>query len=95
MAKKCTDVAHRELKDKTIRVVGLSPGTVATDMMSRIRESKINAVSDLDWSTHRPPEWAAEAVAFLCGPEGEAFSGTDFSIKTDEGLRRVGLADSE
>ena len=90
-AKKLTEVAHVELHDKNIRVVGLSPGTVATNMMEKIRDSQINPVSQLDWSVHIPPEWPAEAVAFLCGPEGEEFAGTDFSIKTEEGRKRVGL----
>ncbi|WP_345420755.1 SDR family oxidoreductase [Halioxenophilus aromaticivorans] len=90
-AKKLTEVAHKELRQHNIRVVGLSPGTVATDFMAKIRDSKINAVSDLDWSNHIPPHWAAEAVAFLCGDGGEAFAGTDFSIKTDEGRKLVGL----
>ena len=90
-AKKLTEVAHRELQGTNIRVVGLSPGTVATDMMSKIRDAKINVVSDLEWSAHIPAEWAAKAVAFLCGPEGEEFAGTDFSIKTPEGRERVGI----
>ncbi len=89
--KKLTEVAHSELHAKNIRVVGLSPGTVATDMMAKIRDAKINAVSNLDWSVHIPPRWAAEAVAFLCGPEGNEFAGTDFSIKTKKGRERVGL----
>ncbi len=89
--KKLTEVAHRELHESNIRVVGLSPGTVATDMMKNIREAKINAVSHLDWSVHIPPEWAAEGVAFLCGPEGGECAGTDFSIKTPEGRARIGL----
>lgn len=89
--KKLTEVAHVELGQRGIRVVGLSPGTVATDMMATIKESGINVVSTLDWDSHIPPEWAAEAVAFLCGPEGEEFAGTDFSIKTEEGRIRVGL----
>ena len=93
--KKLTEVAHRELHDKNIHVIGLSPGTVATDMMLKIRDSKINAVSDLDWSNHIPAEWAAKAVAFLCGPEGTEFAGTDFSIKTEEGRERVGLNNSK
>lgn len=89
--KKLTEVAHRELYANDIQIVGLSPGTVATDMMARIRKAKINAVSHLDWSAHIPAEWAAEAVAFLCGPEGREFSGTDFSIKSQEGRARIGL----
>ena len=89
--RKLTEVAHKELHNQNIRIVGLSPGTVATDMMAKIRDAEINAVSKLDWSAHIPPRWAAEAVAFLCGPEGEEFAGTDFSIKTKEGRERVGL----
>ena len=90
-AKMLTECAHKEYGEKGIRVVGLSPGTVATDMMATIKQSGVNPVSQLDWSRHIPPEWAAEAVAFLCGPEGAEFAGADFSIKTDEGRRRVGL----
>ena len=90
-AKKLTECAHKEVAGRGIRVVGLSPGTVATEMMGKIKSSGINPVSQLDWSTHIPPEWAAKAVAFLCGPEGEAFAGSEFSIKTQEGRARVGL----
>lgn len=90
-AAKLTAVAQKEVSEYGVRVVGLSPGTVATDMMRKIRDSKINVVSTLDWSTHIPPEWAGEGVAFLCGPEGGEFAGTDFSIKTPEGRARVGL----
>jgi NAD(P)-dependent dehydrogenase (short-subunit alcohol dehydrogenase family) len=89
--KKITEIAHKELHQSNIRVVGLSPGTVATDMMAKIRDSKINAVSNLDWSTHISPEWVAEAVAFLCGEYGASYAGTDFSIKTDKGRQLVGL----
>lgn len=90
--KMLTECAHREVGDRGVTVVGLSPGTVATGMMAKIRESGINPVSQLDWSTHIPPEWVGKAVAFLCSPEGAAFAGTDFSLKTEEGRQRVGLA---
>jgi len=89
--KKLTEVAHKELHEKNIRVVGLSPGTVATPMMEKIKEAKINPVSNLDWSSHIPPEWVGEGVAFLCGHGGGEFAGTDFSLKTVEGRKRVGL----
>lgn len=93
-AKKLTECAHKEVADRGIRVVGLSPGTVATDMMGKIKSSGINPVSKLDWSSHIPPEWAARAVAFLCGPGGSEYAGTDFSIKTNEGRRAVGLPET-
>lgn len=89
--KKLTECAHKEMAENRVRIVGLSPGTVATGMMATIKNSGINPVSQLDWATHIPAEWAAEAVAFLCCDEAKDFDGTDFSIKTDEGRQRVGL----
>lgn len=89
--KMLTEAAHKEAGDKGIRVVGMSPGTVATDMMEQIRQSGVNPVSQLDWSTHIPPEWPAKAIAWLCTDAAQRFAGTDFSIKTEEGRRLVGL----
>jgi NAD(P)-dependent dehydrogenase (short-subunit alcohol dehydrogenase family) len=89
-----TRCAYREYGEQGIRVVGLSPGTVATEMQTSIRESGINPVSRMPWSAHIPPEWAAQAIAFLCGPEGGEFAGGDFSLKDDEGRRRAGLPES-
>ncbi|MEM9691057.1 MAG: SDR family oxidoreductase [Myxococcota bacterium] len=88
-AKKLTECAHGEVGDRGIRVVGLSPGTIATAMMARIKESGINPVSQLDWSKHETPEWAAEAVAYLCTEASSDFAGSDFSIKTEAGRDRV------
>lgn len=85
---RCADLEYR---DHGIRVVGLSPGTVATDMQSAIKASGINPVSKLDPSAHIPPEWAARAIAWLCSEKGADFAGSDFSIKTEEGRRWVGL----
>ncbi len=87
-----TRVAHREYVDQGVRVVGLSPGTVATDMQVAIKASGINPVSQLDPDAHISPEWVAEALIWLCGPEADPHLGTDFSIKTDEGRAAVGLA---
>ncbi len=86
-----TGCAHKEYGEKGIRVVGLSPGTVVTDMQTAIRSSGINPVSKLDASAHISPEWAAEAVAWLCTEKGTPYDGADFSIKTEEGRRLVGL----
>ncbi len=72
-------------------MIGLSPGTVATEMQVKIKASGINPVSQLDWSAHIPPEWVARAIAWLAGPEADAHHGTDFSLKTNEGRAAVGL----
>ncbi|WP_424973113.1 SDR family oxidoreductase [Dinoroseobacter sp. S76] len=87
-----TRVAHKEYAEKGVRVVGLSPGTVATEMQVAIRASGINPVSQLDPEAHIPPEWVAKALIWLCSKDADPHLGTDFSIKTDAGRAAVGLA---
>lgn len=86
-----TRTADKEYREQGIRVIGLSPGTVATNMQMQIKASGINPVSQLDWSAHIPPEWAAQAIAWLAGAEADAYLGTDFSLKTNDGRAAVGL----
>ncbi|RVU39120.1 SDR family oxidoreductase [Hwanghaeella grinnelliae] len=86
-----TACADKEYGSQGIRVVGLSPGTVATEMQVSIKASGINPVSQLDPSVHIPTEWVAKAAAYLVGDGGAAYAGRDFSIKTDEGRKAVGL----
>ena len=86
-----TRCADKEYRDKGIRVVCLSPGTVATDMQVAIRASGVNPVSQLDPSVHISPAWAARAVAWLCSEAAADLSGVDFSLKDDAGRERVGL----
>ena len=86
-----TRVADKELRAKGVRVIGLSPGTVATNMQLEIKASGINPVSQLDPSVHLPPSDVARAIAWLLGPEADAHLGTDFSLKTAEGRAAVGL----
>ncbi|MGL1919858.1 MAG: SDR family oxidoreductase [Hyphomicrobiales bacterium] len=86
-----TKCAHKEWAEQNIRVVGLSPGTVATDMQHSIKSSGINPVSQLDWSAHIPPEWVAKTIAWLTTDAASEYAGVDFSLKTDEAKRLVGL----
>jgi 3-oxoacyl-[acyl-carrier protein] reductase len=85
---RCTD---KEYRGEGIRMIGLSPGTVKTEMQVAIKASGLNPVSQLDPAVHIPPEWVAQAIAYLCGPGGDAYLGTDFSLKTNEGRAAVGL----
>ena len=89
--KKLTECVHTEAGSRGVHVIGLSPGTVATDMMASIRASGINPVSQLDNTSHIAPEWVAKAIIYLCGPDGAQHAGTDFSIKTMEGRLAAGL----
>ncbi|KPP93067.1 MAG: Short-chain alcohol dehydrogenase of unknown specificity [Rhodobacteraceae bacterium HLUCCA08] len=87
-----TRMGDKEGRDKGLRVLGLSPGTVATDMQRDIKASGINPVSRLDWSDHVPPDWPARALVWMCGPEADDFLGQDVSLR-DEGIRAtLGLA---
>ncbi|MEM0949658.1 MAG: SDR family oxidoreductase [Pseudomonadota bacterium] len=86
-----TRVADKEYRSKGVRVLGLSPGTVATEMQDQIRASGINPVSQLDASVHIPPDWVARAVAWLTSSAADPHLGTDFSLKTDAGRDAVGL----
>ena len=87
-----TRCADKEARDKGVRVLGLSPGTVATDMQRKIKASGINPVSTLDWESHVPPDLPARAVAYLCTAAAADLVGQDFKLQSEEGLRRLGFA---
>ncbi|MCR9107640.1 MAG: SDR family oxidoreductase [Rhodobacteraceae bacterium] len=82
---------HQEMADKGIRAMGLSPGTVATQMQKEIKASGINSVSKLDWSDHIPADWPAKALLWMCSGDADAYLGEEISLR-DEGIRKkVGL----
>ena len=86
-----TGVAHKEAYGLGVRVFGLSPGTVATEMQRQIRASGINPVSQVPWESHITPEWVAKAIAFLTTADADKWLGTDFSLKVKEGRTAVGM----
>lgn len=86
-----TRAAHLEEAPHGLRILGLSPGTVATEMQRVIAASGVNPVSRLAWEDHIPPEWPAKALLWMCGPEADAFLGQDVKLREDNIRRRVGL----
>jgi len=72
-------------------VVGLSPGTVDTEMQVVIRASGINPVSQMDPSVHKSPQVVARALAWLCTDDAADLAGVDFSMKDLKSLQRAGL----
>ena len=82
-----TKCAHREGAAEGIRAIGLSPGTVATQMQREIKASGVNPVSQLDWSDHIPADWPAKCLLWMCGTEADEFLGEEISLR-DEGIRR-------
>jgi NADP-dependent 3-hydroxy acid dehydrogenase YdfG len=86
-----TRTADKESRDKGLRIMGLSPGTVATEMQREIQASGINPVSQLDWSAHIPPEWPAQALLWMCTDAADPYLGADVSLREDAVRRQVGL----
>jgi len=82
-----TACLHHETHGRGIRAMGLSPGTVATDMQKVIRASGVNPVSQLDPSVHIPADWPARALLWMCEAEADAYLGQEISLR-DEGIRR-------
>lgn len=90
-----TQCVHKECSEQGIRCVGLSPGTVATDMQRVIKESAMNPVSQLVWSAHVSPEIVADAVTWLCTDASSAYDGTDFTLKTEADRAALGWVKSQ
>ena len=86
-----TQMGDKEARDRGVRVLGLSPGTVATEMQRTIKASGINPVSQLDWSDHIPPEWPARTLVWMCSEAADGWLGQDVSLREDEIRRAVGL----
>ncbi|MBJ3763224.1 SDR family oxidoreductase [Maribius pontilimi] len=87
-----TRCADKEAREHGLRVMGLSPGTVATEMQREIKASGVNPVSQLDWSEHIPPEWPAKALVWMCGPEADDYLGQDVSLRDEDIRAKIGLS---
>ena len=88
MLTRCVDT---EAQHKGIRAIGLSPGTVATEMQREIKASGVNPVSKLDWSDHIPPDWPARALLWMCGTDADEFLGQEISLRDPDIRKRIGL----
>lgn len=86
-----TRCIHKEHGDAGIRVMGLSPGTVATEMQVKIKASGINPVSELDPSVHIPADWPAKALLWMCGADADSYLGEEISLRDEEIRKRVGV----
>lgn len=84
-------VRARNLETALALVMGLSPGTVATQMQREIKSSGINPISKLEWEDHIPADWPARALLWMCSPEADDFIGTEISLRDDAVRKRVGL----
>jgi NAD(P)-dependent dehydrogenase (short-subunit alcohol dehydrogenase family) len=88
MLNRCLD---KEEAASGIRAIGLSPGTVATQMQREIKASGINPVSKLDWADHIPADWPARALLWMCSSAADSWCGQEISLRDEEIRRQVGL----
>ncbi|MEO0791176.1 MAG: SDR family oxidoreductase [Pseudomonadota bacterium] len=86
-----TKCVHKEYADRGIRCIGLSPGTVATDMQVAIKASGINPVSQLDPSAHIPPEWVAKAIVWCASDAARPHDGDDVRLRDPDIRSAIGL----
>tara|TARA_R110002110_G_scaffold177049_3_gene381466 strand:- start:1719 stop:2468 length:750 start_codon:yes stop_codon:yes gene_type:complete len=88
MLNRCVD---KEEAEHGIRAIGLSPGTVATQMQREIKASGVNPVSKLAWEDHVPADWPARCLLWMCSPEADRFKGDEISLRDEDIRRAVGL----
>ncbi|MFK7834598.1 MAG: SDR family oxidoreductase [Sulfitobacter sp.] len=88
MLTRCVD---KEEAAQGIRAIGLSPGTVATEMQREIKASGINPVSQLAWEDHIPADWPARCLLWMCSTEADRFLGDEISLRDEDIRRAVGL----
>ncbi|MDZ4310374.1 MAG: SDR family NAD(P)-dependent oxidoreductase [Cypionkella sp.] len=86
-----TRVAHLEEAAHGIRALGMSPGTVATEMQVKIKASGVNPVSQLDFAVHIPADWPAKCLVWMCGAAADGYLGRDVSLRDEAVRRAVGL----
>ena len=83
---------HLEEAANGIRAIGLSPGTVATQMQREIKASGINPVSELSWEDHIPADWPARALLWMCGSDADKYCGEEISLRDPDIRSAIGLA---
>ena len=88
MLNRCLD---KETGEANIRAIGLSPGTVATQMQKEIKASGINPVSQLNWEDHIPADWPARALLWMCSSDADEFLGSEILLRDEDIRKRVGL----
>ena len=86
-----TESLHLEHHKDGIRSMGLSPGTVATQMQKDIKASGINPVSQLDWSAPIATDWPAKALVWMCTSAADPYLGTELSLRDTAFRQKLGL----
>jgi len=84
-----TRCLHLEYADQGIAAYGFRPGLVDTQMQARIRESKINPISQVDRHALLPPRVPALAIAWLIDERPRDLRGQELDIRDETFSARV------
>lgn len=86
-----TRMVHLEEAANGLRVMGLSPGKVATEMQWALLLRERGPEARFDPAQHVPPEWPAKALLWMCSADADRWLGQEISLR-DEALRvKLGL----
>ena len=84
-----------ELAGTGVAAIALSPGMMDTEMQAGLRATPRDEMEYFRQAHSsgmlRPPEEAAALACWLCGPDGDTFSGQVVSVHTPDIRDRVGL----
>ena len=86
-----TTALDLEERSNGIRVMGLSPGTVATQMQRDIKASGVNPISELNWEDHVPADWPAKTLLWMCTSDADEYIGSEIKLRDEEIRKRAGL----
>ena len=86
-----TTALDLEERSNGIRAMGLSPGTVATQMQRDIKASGINPISELNWEDHIPADWPAKTLLWMCTSDADEYIGSEIALRDEEIRKRAGL----
>jgi 3-oxoacyl-[acyl-carrier protein] reductase len=86
-----TNVIMLETAGLGIRVFGLPPGVIDTDLVGQIRASGIHWVSQIPRADLAPVEHPAAAIVYLCSEAADDLVGKEVLLRDPEFRRRIGL----
>jgi len=86
-----TQALSLETAQSGLRVFGLSPGVIDTDMQATIRASGINRISKIPRGNLAPVDHPAAAILYLCTDAADDLIGHEVALQDAGFRRRVGL----
>jgi NAD(P)-dependent dehydrogenase (short-subunit alcohol dehydrogenase family) len=88
-----TDAIALECADAGVRVFGLAPGVIDTDMQAAIRASGINRITQIRQIDLAPVGHPAAAIRYLCTAAADDLVGKELALSDPDFRHRIGLID--